>query len=687
MSRVLLATMLATILMLAAACDRPVKPGLNGTSDATGDVGPDTSTGPDGVDEVPDADTTTSADADDDATGDSASVDSADGDGLAPDTKGLPEGDDDNDGVKNAKEKELGTDPDNPDSDGDGFWDGWEVNVGTDPKDKNSHPEYALPPGKPLLLQLKRIVLPTTLGAIIPAGQLDRVPPIFLFVDGLTDGQNDNVNLDGGIGTIVSNGPDDVAGTEDDLFGLRSTSFNQQTGNLLISLTGTVQNFELGTAPNEISVDLSSVSTLTKGIVLTVSNATITGTFNSDFSVLSNGILKGELTLDTIKDILSKITISIPLTPAQILALLDPDKNGIVEAEFEIVGRTADVVGVVVVEDEKLPEKREPGVCCPDGLSIGDPIDSALVVQDQGIQDDEEELAPQFVDALLTDPEVDLVATMRVKDGQKHYYVYAMRNKDGVPTRMEIEYIRERKDGKQSFTILNTVGDNPLALFGDPQSIPVVVRMGTIDEELSLGSNPFNTTYPDEGYLTPDDPRLSFVESEQMSYPFAYERLAAVFDDPRAPDMIVVPRAYVQSFSTHGSLDSPQSRSPLIVVGKGIKSATSYLPQTGDGFEIKNLPDGTPSLFLNTTVRQVDVAPTIGAALKLQKIVGVNEHGFLSDQNYLAWQDGHPLLELFLQNPELANDPPKYAVIIINDGLTNNELVHQVLNKEYDVPG
>ena len=66
---------------------------------------------------------------------------------------------------------------------------------------------------------------------------------------------------------------------------------------------------------------------------------------------------------------------------------------------------------------------------------------------------------------------------MRVKSGEKHYYVYAMRNVQGVPTRMEIEYIRERKAGKQTFKILNEIGGNPLALFGDPQSDAVVNRI------------------------------------------------------------------------------------------------------------------------------------------------------------------------------------------------------------------
>jgi YD repeat-containing protein len=45
-----------------------------------------------------------------------------------------PNADDDGDGLTNAQEAALGTDPNNPDTDGDGIPDGWEVDHGLDPK-------------------------------------------------------------------------------------------------------------------------------------------------------------------------------------------------------------------------------------------------------------------------------------------------------------------------------------------------------------------------------------------------------------------------------------------------------------------------------------------------------------------------------------------------------------------------
>ena len=62
-----------------------------------------------------------------------------DGDGLGdacdPDPDDGPDGDPDDDGLTNAEEAELGTDPDNPDTDGDNIDDGTEVENGTDPLD------------------------------------------------------------------------------------------------------------------------------------------------------------------------------------------------------------------------------------------------------------------------------------------------------------------------------------------------------------------------------------------------------------------------------------------------------------------------------------------------------------------------------------------------------------------------
>ena len=48
--------------------------------------------------------------------------------------------DSDGDGLSDAEEEDLGTDPDNPDTDGDGYDDGEEVDANTDPNNAGDHP-------------------------------------------------------------------------------------------------------------------------------------------------------------------------------------------------------------------------------------------------------------------------------------------------------------------------------------------------------------------------------------------------------------------------------------------------------------------------------------------------------------------------------------------------------------------
>ncbi len=53
---------------------------------------------------------------------------------------GASNADSDNDGLSDAEEEEIGTDPENPDTDGDGFEDGEEVDGNTDPLDRKDRP-------------------------------------------------------------------------------------------------------------------------------------------------------------------------------------------------------------------------------------------------------------------------------------------------------------------------------------------------------------------------------------------------------------------------------------------------------------------------------------------------------------------------------------------------------------------
>src|SRR4030067_807999 len=86
------------------------------------------------------------------------------------------------------------------------------------------------------------------------------------------------------------------------------------------------------------------------------------------------------------------------------------------------------------------------------------------------------------------------------------------------------------------------------------------------------------------------DPARAFVEPQHLSYPFAYERIAQLFDSPNAPDLIVNPKSYAFGPQPrhHAALDVVQSRAPLVFSGPGVKPGES-----------------------DAAVRNIDIAPTI----------------------------------------------------------------------------
>ena len=62
-----------------------------------------------------------------------------------------------------------------------------------------------------------------------------------------------------------------------------------------------------------------------------------------------------------------------------------------------------------------------------------------------------------------------------------------------------------------------------------------------------------------------DDANGAYIEPSQVSYPYAYERIAQLFDSPYAPDLVISPKCYAfgRQPGQHGALDVVQSRAPL----------------------------------------------------------------------------------------------------------------------------
>src|SRR6202041_1063242 len=140
----------------------------------------------------------------------------------------------------------------------------------------------------------------------------------------------------------------------------------------------------------------------------------------------------------------------------------------------------------------------------------------------------------------------------------------------------------------------------------------------------------------------------------------AYEGIAQLFDSPRAPDLIVSPKAYAYGIQPgqHGALDVVQCRAPLIFSGPGVRSGLFKL-----------------------NARQVDVAPTIARIAGLPKIAGLDASGAPAEV-YLKRQDGQPLDEIIDEKTER----PKRVYMILFDGLSHSELRHQLDNNPSAIP-
>ena len=257
----------------------------------------------------------------------------------------------------------------------------------------------------------------------------------------------------------------------------------------------------------------------------------------------------------------------------------------------------------------------------------------------QGLDPEQEESGNRAIHALLADPkigaQVDLVLTCRAGE-------------NGAPGAYEIWSARGlvrfqrviRDGGALGFEVLEVVGENPVAN-QDP------LALATLDEEKRAAAA--------SGFDAEDAARR-FIAPAQQSYPFAYERVAQLFDSPNAPDLAVSPRDWCQGTQpgTHGALHVRQARAPLWLSGKGVRRGVHAL-----------------------AARAVDIAPTCLAALGFPRIDGcdatartASERGVAPDV-YLARQDGRVLRELLDAD---APDKPRRLYVFLLDGLHQTEL-------------
>ena len=539
---------------------------------------------------------------------------------------------------------------------------------------------FELPDGDSYALQAHTLNEPSAV-APLAQGYIDDVPPLILFADGLTDGTADTLEIIGGVGERTDFGFDETPGTEEDIYAMYYGSINADTCQFQARLDGESVEYELVASAEEMEIDLSGFSSLTEGLSLHVEEVELVGVFDPDLFLLDDVVLSGVMSDEGIDDLLDAVREQIPISREQAMDLLDPDDTGQILIELELTGHRVNVDGFMDASEERIPiEPRVEEPCCPDGLEIGDSVIPYLNWEQQGIDARQAELFLMALPEFRDDEHVAMVATARRQDGgEVHYEVYS----GGAVDEGMIRFTREAGDDGMAprFEVIDQTGANPLANT-DPTAL------SSYEEFLATGINPEGVTYDDYGYGA-GDPRLGFVPTDDMHYPYAMERIVQNFDDPRTGDLMIIPASWsTGGFGTHGNLGALQSRSPMVIFGPGIRSAADG----EDGAAaVETMGDGAETLLLEDAIRQVDIAPTVAAALGVEQTTGVNPEMRLSDDVYLSWQDGRVLDEVFTDDAldaiEDGEPVAEQVVVIINDGLTNAELLYQAFadESEYEI--
>lgn len=254
----------------------------------------------------------------------------------------------------------------------------------------------------------------------------------------------------------------------------------------------------------------------------------------------------------------------------------------------------------------------------------------------QGLDPHQEESGNRAIHALLTHaevgPHVDLVITWRAAADGGAYEVWSRRGM--------IRFQRVLgEDGAFAYPVLEVVGENPIA----NQDTGALASLADEREAARAGG------------FDPDDPARRFVAPEQQSYPFAFERIAQLFDSPNAPDLALSPCDWAQGpyAGNHGALHVRQSRAPLWLRGPRIRPGRHAL-----------------------AARAVDVAPTALAALDFPLVDGADHTGRSASERgvppdvHLARQDGRVLEEIL----DRAQPAARRLYVFLLDGLHMTEL-------------
>lgn len=272
--------------------------------------------------------------------------------------------------------------------------------------------------------------------------------------------------------------------------------------------------------------------------------------------------------------------------------------------------------------------------------------DDPPTLRGQGLSLHQEESGNLAILKLLTSHEgrqwTDFVATMRVdNEGRCAYEAWAVRGM--------VRWVRVRDGrGGYDYRVIEVLGENPIER-QDPSAL------STYDEEIAAGS-------------PTGDVMRAFVPHDQLTYPYAYERISQLFDSPDAPDLVVEAESYAfgRQPGQHGNLDVIQSRSPLVFSGPGAKRAVS----------------------LAIEAKQVDIAPTIAAMVGFPRVDGRHADGRRCTElghepcRFLGRQDGEVLEDV----RETAAAPAERVYLLLLDGQSHTELRYRLERDPGSIP-
>jgi phosphonoacetate hydrolase len=145
-----------------------------------------------------------------------------------------------------------------------------------------------------------------------------------------------------------------------------------------------------------------------------------------------------------------------------------------------------------------------------------------------------------------------------------------------------------------------------------------------------------------------------FPDRADNAYPFAFDQIVQLFDNPAAPDLVAIHTAAHNwedqggHRGEHGSIGAIQARAPFIIAGAGVRNLG----------------------MLARSARLVDIAPTTLALMGAEPGPGVARNGSIRPDAYLARQDGEVISEVI----DPAATAPAHVVGFLLDGANANVL-------------